>query len=283
MNRRTRTIIVVAVAILLASLASFGVYRAIRNIPRVEVPIATNFAVVAKDRIPVGVLITAEMVKRVPWPADTPVPASFSQPTDVVGRGVIDAFAANEPITEDKLAPKNMGGGLPPQIPQGMRAMSVRVNDVVAVAGFTGPGTRVDVLVTLKTQNNDPISRVVLSNVQVLTANTKYEVEKSQQGQSMPITIVTFLLTPQDAEKLALAQTQGQIMLALRNPLDILATETQGARLGSLFGAPAPPPVRTVVKGQTRMVPPPPPPPPPPPNTVEMVRAGKKGEVIIKK
>ncbi|HEX5216250.1 MAG TPA: Flp pilus assembly protein CpaB [Vicinamibacterales bacterium] len=282
MNRRTRTIIVVAVAIVLASLASFGVYRAIRNIPRVEVPIATNFAVVAKDRIPVGVLLSADMVKRVPWPADTPVPASFSQPEEVVGRGVTAAFAANEPITEDKLAAKNMGGGLPPQIPQGMRAMSVRVNDVVAVAGFTTPGTRVDVLVTVKA-NQEPISRVVLSNVQVLTANTKYEVEKNQQGQSMPITIVTFLLTPQDAEKMALAQNEGQIMLALRNPLDVAATETQGARMSSLFGAPAPPPVRKVVQGQTRMVPPPPPPPPPPPNTVEMVRAGKKGEVIIKK
>ena len=282
MNRRTRTIIVVAVAIALASLASFGVYRAIRNIPRVEVPIATNFAVVAKDRIPVGVLLSPDMVKRVPWPADTPVADGFSQPEDVVGRGVTAAFAANEPIIEEKLAPKNMGGGLPPQIPQGMRAMSVRVNDVVAVAGFTTPGTRVDVLVTIKS-NQESISRVVLSNVQVLTANTKYEVEKNQQGQSMPISIVTFLLLPQDAEKLALAQNEGQIMLALRNPLDIAATETQGARLNSLFGAPAPPPVRRVVQGQTRMVPPPPPPPPPPPNTVEMVRAGKKGEVIIKK
>src|SRR5688500_12925384 len=126
MNRRNRTLIVVGLAVLLATLASYGVYRAIQQIPVQEVEIATNFAVVAKEVLPVGTLIQAHQVKVVAWPAATPLTGGFATVEEVAGRGLIGSVVQNEPITESKLAPREAGGGLPPSIPQGMRAMSVK-------------------------------------------------------------------------------------------------------------------------------------------------------------
>src|SRR6185369_7925379 len=132
-------------------------------------------------------------------------------------------------------APIAAGAGLPPTIPAGMRAISVRVNEVVGVAGFVIPGTRVDVLVTLK-QGNDTVTRVVVSNVQVLTAGTRYDQDKSKNGEPIPSSVVTLLLAPADAERVVLASTDGQIMLALRNPLDVAPTATAGTSSAMLFG-----------------------------------------------
>ena len=286
MNRRNRTLIVVGVAVLLASLASFGVYRAIQRIPVREVEVATRYMVVAnpgkEPLLPVGTLLTREQVKLVPWPAASPVPGGFSSVDEVVGRGLIAQVLPNEPITESKLAPREAGGGLPPTIPSGMRAMAVRVNDVIGVAGFTLPGTRVDVIVTVTAQDRATQSRVVLNNIQVLTAGTNFDQERSREGTAMPSRVVTLLVTPADAERLALAQSEGAIVLALRNPLDTEEVETNGARLNALLGAPPAPPVRSVVRGRPVMVQPPPPPPPPKPYTVEAIRGARRAEEVLK-
>jgi pilus assembly protein CpaB len=187
----------------------------------------------------------------------------------------------NEPITETKLAPREAGAGLPPTIPAGMRAMAVRVNDVIGVAGFVLPSSRVDVIVTVTGQEQTQ-SRVVLSNIQVLTAGRVFDQEKSREGQAMPARVVTLLVSPRDAEILALASTEGSIILALRNPLDQAPTETAGARMGALTGAPPAPPVRTVVQGKPRMVTPAPPPPPAPRYTVESIRGARRTETELK-
>ena len=160
---------------------------------------------------------------------------------------------ANEPLTETKLAPIEAGAGLPPSIPPGMRALAVRVNDVIGVAGFTVPGTRVDVLVTLS-RGKTSISRAVVSNVQVLTAGTFVTRNKSKDGKPIPSTVVTLMLTPEDAERIALAQNLGSIMLVLRNPLDVVPTETRGVRVASLMGAPDAPPVVKEQNGVRRVV-----------------------------
>jgi pilus assembly protein CpaB len=284
MNRRNRTLIVVAVAVILASLASFGVYRAIQRIPVREVEVATRHVVVAnpgkEPLLPVGTMLTREQVSLVAWPAASPVPGSFSTIDEVVGRGLIASVMQNEPITESKLAPRESGAGLPPTIPAGMRAMAVRVNDVIGVAGFTLPGTRVDVIVTV-TGNNQSQSRVVLSNIQVLTAGTVLDNERTREGQAIPARVVTLLVSPSDAERLALAQTEGAIVLALRNPLDVAPTETAGARMSALVGAPPAPPVRAVVQGKPRMVQPTPPP-APKPYTVESIRGARRTETELK-
>ena len=283
MPRRTRTIVVLALALITASVASLGIYRAVQRIPVREVEVASMHAVVAAANLPVGTLVTADQVRLVAWPARNPVPGAFSSIDDVLNRGVIQPITENEPLTEHKLAPLEAGAGLSPTIPPGMRAISVKVNEVVGVAGFVVPGSRVDVLVTLddRSGGRGAMSRVVVSNVQVLTAGTRYDQEKARaDGQPIPTTVVTLLATPQDAERVTLAASEGKIMLTLRNPLDILPTETDGARLANLLGAPAPPPVAKRVADRTVMVAPPPP--VPKIYTVEAIRAAKRTEEVVR-
>jgi pilus assembly protein CpaB len=274
--------IVVGVAVAMAGVASFGVYRAIQNIPERTKYIPAHYLVVAKQDVPVGTILEAQHVRLAGWPQDTTVEGSFAKIEDVLGRGATAQIVANEPIIDRKLAPKEAGGGLPPTIPAGMRAMSVKVNDVIGVAGFTVPGTRVDVVVTIKDRDNS-ISRAVLSNIQVLAAGTKYDQDQAKNGQPIKTAVVTLLVTPPDAEKLALAQTEGQIVLALRNPMDVEAVQTQGQRMSSLLGAPAPAPVVKAVQGRPRVVTPPAPPPVAPKYTIDAIRGGKRSEETIKK
>lgn len=279
MNRRNRTLIVIALAVTLASLASFGVYRAVRSIPVREVPIAKTFAVVAARPMPVGTMLAPEDLKVVAWPEDAQVPEAFSRPEEIVGRGLIQSVSLNEVITDPMMAPKTSGAGLPPTIPPGMRALAVRVNDIIGVAGFVVPGTHVDVIVTAKTLS-DTMSRAVLSNIQVLTIGTRMEQQK-KDGQPVPGTVATLLLTPQDAERLALASNDGNIMLSLRNPIDVDPTKTQGARMSALMSSPDPPPVHVVSSGRPRVVVPEAPP-APKPYTIEVIRGAKRSEEIIK-
>jgi pilus assembly protein CpaB len=221
-------------------------------------------------------MLTADLVQLVAWPEANPVPGAFTTVEDVVGRGIIAPLVQNEPVTENKLAPREAGAGLPASIPAGMRAMSVRVNDVIGVAGFVVPNTRVDVLVTLRGDNS--VSRIVLNNIQVLAAGTRTDIEQSRDGKPIPTNVVTLALTPAEAERLALAEDQGTIALALRNPMDVVPVETRGVRVGALLGAPEAPPTRRVVQGQVRVVAPPP---PPQPYRVESIRGAKRAEETI--
>jgi pilus assembly protein CpaB len=286
MNRNTRTLIVVVVAVLMAGLAAFGVLLAVRSMPVREVEIARVQAVVAARALTVGMLLTKDDVKLVPWPAANQVPGSFTEIEKVVNRGVIVTTAENEPLTESKLAPVGSGAGLPPTIPEGMRAISVRVNEVIGVAGFVIPGTRVDVMVTVKGQGETVQTRVVLSNVTVLTAGTRYDQERAtKEGKPIPTSVVTLLLTPGDAEKMTLAAEEGRVMLALRNPLDVAPTQTSGARMAALLGEPSAPPVKRVVEGRTfvRAAPPPAAAAAPPKiYTVETIRAAKRSEEEVR-
>jgi pilus assembly protein CpaB len=286
MNRSTRTLVVVLVAVVVAALASFSVYRAIQKMPVREVEVRSLYQVVAARDLAVGALITKDDVKLVPWPASSPVPNGFSKTEDVVNRGLVDGVVANEPLTEGKLAPLEAGGGLPPTITEGMRALSVKVNEVIGVAGYVVPGTRVDVIVTLRASgSNESMTRVVVSDVQVLTAGTRMDAVQARDGQPIPTNVVTLLVTPDDAERIALVANEGSIMLTLRNPLDRTPTKTAGVRTGALLGAPAPQPVvKSTPDGRRRAVKPPPvvvAPPAPEPYRVETIRAGaKKAEEI---
>jgi pilus assembly protein CpaB len=286
MNRNTRTIVVVGIAVAVAALASFGAYQAIKAMPVREVEVRSLYQVVAVSDMPTGSLVTKDYVKLVAWPASSPVSKGFTKIEDVLNRGLIDSVAANEPLTESKLAPLAAGAGLPPSITEGMRALSVRVNDVIGVAGFVVPGTHVDVMVTLGQADKSSMTRVVLSDVQVLTAGTRYDQDKARDGQPIPTSVVTLLLTPADAEKLTLASHEGQIMLTLRNPMDRKKTETSGIRTGALLGGAPPAPVVRTVENRKVYVPPPPPPPPAPVvskiYTVEAIRAAKRSEEVVR-
>jgi pilus assembly protein CpaB len=287
MNRQTRTIIVVAIAIVAATIASFGTYRALSRMPQRTETIALTKAVVAAKRMPIGTLVTRDSIKLVDWPQQTPLDGGFSKIDDVVDRGLIAGVVENEPLSESKLAPKEAGAGLSPTIQQGMRAISVKVNEVIGVAGFVVPGTHVDVVTIIGNGNNagDTVSRVVVSNVQVLSAGTRYDQEESRTD-SKPIrsTVVTLMVTPIDAERIALAQAEGQLMLTLRHPLDTAPTESHGIRRAGLFSTdepapkPAAPAVRRVVQTTPIIVPVAP---VVKAYTVETIRAAKRSEEAL--
>lgn len=282
MNRRTRTFFVVGLAAALALLASLGVYRAI---VRASTPLTVggrHAVVVAAAPLPLGTMLKAGDLRVVQWPDDVAIAGTAATIDSVVGRGVVAPFSEGEPIVAAKLAPAEAGAGLPAAIPPGMRAMSVKVNDVIGVAGFTVPGTHVDVVATVNS-GKEEVSHVVLSDVQVLTAGTSQEQTKSNDP--IRTSVVTLLVTPEGAERLALAMNEGRISLALRNPLDVGAAQTTGARMSNLVTpAPAPVPVARPVRSRPRVEEPPPPPPPPPPKpyTVEVIRGAKRVEEIIK-
>ena len=285
MSRNTRTLLVLGLALVVAGGASFLVYRAVQNIPVREVEVKNYFVAVATRPLPLGTLLQATDVKLVAWPESSPVAGGFSTTEEVVNRGLVDSVDENEPITNSKLAAVGAGAGLPPTITAGMRAISIRVNDVVGVAGFVVPGTFVDLVLTMTRQQTDAMARIVLSNIQVLTAGTRTDQEAAKTGQPVPSTVVTLLVTPENAEKIALAGSVGQITLVLRNPLDQDMTETKGTRVAALLGAPEAPPVVKTVSGVRRVVERPreaAPAPAPSIYSVETIRAAKRTAEVVK-
>ena len=287
MDRSKRTAVVVGIAVLLAAVASLGMYRIVSRMPTAAAAVKTVDVVVAHHPLKLGTLVKPDHVKLVKWPAESPMAGAFTKIEDVVDRGIIAAVSENEPLTDAKLAAREAGGGLPPSIPPGMRAVSVKVNEVVGVAGFVVPGTRVDVMVTLtnRQQGQESLTRIVVSNAQVLTAGTRYDQEKAKEGTPIPSTVVTLLVTPEDGERIALAASEGQIMLALRNPLDTDPTTTNGVRTAGLFGQAAPAPEKPrAPRAAARPVKPEVAPPAPEPALyrVEAVRGGKRSEEIVR-
>lgn len=219
MNRNTRFVVMLVIAVLTASAASVGVYLAVRRIPARRVEAPTVSVVVAARPLEMGVRLAKQDVKLIAWPERSPVEGAFKDIDQVVDHGLVAPVVANEPITVSKLAPGH-DAGLPPAIQPGMRAMSVKVNEVIGVAGFVVPGARVDVIVTVR-QEKDSSACVVVSNVVVLTAGTRYDQgEVKKEAKPIPTTVVTLMVSPPDAERIALAASEGQIMLALRNPID---------------------------------------------------------------
>ena len=292
MNRQTRTFIVVAIAVVAAGVASYGTFRALSRVPQRPVEMPTKKAVVAAKQMPLGTLITRDSVKVVDWPAQTPLQGGFSTLDEVVDRGLITGVVENEPISENKLAPKEAGAGLSPTIKPGMRAISIRVNDVIGVAGFVVPGSRVDVVSILadpRATQSETLSRVVLSNVLVLSAGTRYDQEEARtDGKAIRSAVVTLMVDPLDADRVALAQSKGELVLTLRHPLDLDPSDPRGIRFASLLtggGVDTPAPKPAAPAGPRRALAPPPPPPPAPPvvkaYTVETIRAAKRSEETL--
>lgn len=195
--------------------------------------------VVAAGPLPLGTRLTSKDLRTIPWPADAPVANMFARPEDCENRALITPVAENEPILESKLAPVAAGAGLAVAIPEGMRAVSAAVNDVIAVAGFVTPGAMVDVLATGATKENGNITKTVLENVRVLAANQRIE---SRNGRPETFAVITLLVTPADAAKLVMASSSGKIQLALRNTIDIQPMNPPPVLQASIFGLDAPPP-----------------------------------------
>ena len=193
----------------------------------------TQIALATRD-LEVGTVLKEEDVKLADWPGPAPVGAA-PRVQDMVGRGVIMPVYAKEPIIESRLAPKGAGGGLAAMIPPGMRAVAVRVNEVVGVAGFVIPGMRVDVLISGNRPGGDgnlgTLTRTLLQNLEVLSAGQDFK--KDAEGKPVTVQVVNLLVTPEQAEQLSLATSQTTIQLVLRNPLDRDTAKTPGTALAA--------------------------------------------------
>jgi pilus assembly protein CpaB len=235
-----RIFIVLVLAIAAGGVFAFATYNYVQQIPGKTVKIPTKPVVVAASDFEVGDEITKESVRIIDWPANAAPANVISDPNQVIGRGLVMPMIQNEPFLEMKMAPKDAGAGLPPAIPPGLRAVSVKVNEVIGVAGYVLPGTRVDVIATVSpTQNaTDVTSKVILTDVQVLASGTKME-RGDKDNKPMPVSVVTLLVDPDQAERLTLASTEGKIQLALRNPLDKATPATHGIKQAALLGAQA--------------------------------------------
>jgi pilus assembly protein CpaB len=274
-----RIFIVFALALAAGGTFAYGTYQYMQNVPTRTVSIPTRSVMVAAANLDLGAQLRAEDVRAIQWPADAVPQGAFQSPDELVGRGLIQPVTQNEPFLPAKLASKEAGAGLPPVIPSGFRAMSVRVNDVVGVAGYVLPGTRVDVLATVNPtrEPTDVTSKVILTNVQVLTAGTRIE-RSGDDNEPMAVSVVTLVVSPEEAERLTLASTEGKIQLALRNPLDKTAPATAGIKPGLLMGGAAPvrvarratPAAPVTVVAAT-----------PAPNTVEIIRGDKRATEVV--
>jgi pilus assembly protein CpaB len=276
---RTRLLMIGAVALALGAFVSLIVYKNLQGRgsssgePGVDVIIAAN-------DIQVGARVEEHDVRIVKYPASALPASTYGLRSKVLGRGVILPIAKGEFILPSKLAPENAGSGLPSLIPPGMRAVSVRVNEVVSVAGFVGPGTRVDILLTgTPNGSSENQTTTVLQNVAVIAAGQRLERNASGDAQNTPV--ITLLVSPDDAERLTLASSEGHIQLALRNPLDtqqddVTAANAKGLYKGGTVSAPTPlvhaRPVR-LPKTQT-------PPPAPSVLSIEVYQGDKKPDVV---
>jgi pilus assembly protein CpaB len=235
-----RIFIVLALAIAAGSVFALATYNYVQRIPAKTVLIPTTKIVVAGSDLEIGDEITKNSVRVIDWPSNAAPKNGISDANEVVGRGLVMPMIENEPFLELKLAPKDAGAGLPPAIPPGLRAVSVKVNEVIGVAGYVLPGTHVDVVATVSpTQSaTDITSKVILTNVLVLAAGTKIE-QGDKDKKPIAVSVVTMLVDPEQAERLTLASTEGKIQLALRNPLDKTTPVTKGIKPAALLGAQA--------------------------------------------
>jgi pilus assembly protein CpaB len=274
---RARLLMIGALALALGAFVSLLVYKNLQG----KSP-SNNEAgaevMVAADDIQVGARIEEHNVRTATFPAAGLPAGAYSKRSQVLGRGVIIPIAKGEFILPSKLAPENAGAGLPSLIPPGMRAVSVRVNEVVSVAGFVGPGTRVDILLT-GTPNGSSESQTttVLQNVAVIASG--HTLERNASGEAQTTPVITLLTSPEDAQRLTLASSEGKIQLALRNPLDTHQDSVDPANAKGLYkgGTPVasvPHSIRPV-KHKTEQ-----PPPPPSVLSVEVYQGDKKPDVV---
>src|ERR1700676_5499031 len=241
--KQNRMLIGLGVAVVVALFFSTYVYKQFERATSAK-PVTTGHIVLGSVPMQLGTRIDARNLRLIPWPSNAPVAGTFTRIEDCANRALITPVAANELILESKLASVEAGAGLPATIPEGMRAISVAVNEVVGVAGFVIPGTMVDVLVTGRSsnggQNGGNVTRTILENVRVLAAGQK--IEQDREGKPQTVPVITLLVSPEDAAKLAMASTQGKIQLALRNTIDSKKVNPPAVMEAALFTGTAPPP-----------------------------------------
>lgn len=305
--RNKRFLIVMTGALVFGLLAAFSVSRYLSS-AQANTGNFTKVAV-AKVDIPIGTKIIPEQISESEFPSNGIPDGAFESVEKLVGRVTVTNIAAREAITDSKLAPAGTDGGLTAIIPEGYRAMTVKVDDASGVSGFIQPGAIVDVVVVIDPKENsvnqDPISKVVLQNIKVL-ANAQNMDKPKNEREATTVKAVTLQVTPEQAEKLALAANEGKLQLIMRNSIDQGDTQTTGINKRSLLTgeranpipdagslkseqpqtkpspSPAPKHTRAAAEPVPQVAPAPvikPAAPPPPRNSIEMIEAGKKRSV----
>ncbi len=284
MDRRFLTVL--GVSLLFALVISTVLYQMTKAGPSTggDSGRVTRDVIIASRPLGIGATIKATDIKVAKIAASAFPKDAFSKPEEVIDRPVMGAILMDEPLREGRLAARGSGVGLAPIIPVGMRAVSVRVNDVAGVAGFVLPGMRVDVLVTGRPPElNGVVTSTCLQNIIVLSAGTT--IQADGKGQAIQAPTVTLLVNPEQAETLTLANNEGHIQLVLRNGSDQGIEKTPGRDISELYGMR---PQRPKPGGEARprfrpvlSVAPQPPPPPPPPDQIVVIRGTQKSVEVI--
>ncbi len=289
MDRRFLTVLGVSLLFALVISSVFYQMTARAGSPKKADPGDLRDIVLAARPLSVGTTVKPADIKIGKMPSSAFPKGAFTKPEEVIDRPLVSNILMDEPILEGRLAARGSGLGLAPTIPVGMRAVTVRVNDVTGIAGFVLPGMRVDVLVTGHPPNAEgSVTTTPLQNMLVLSAGTV--MQPDARGQAMPSANVTLLATPEQAETLTLANADTRIQLVLRNGSDQTISKTSGREIAELYGEraarkkpaasenPAPPrprsrPVAVVAAA--------PPPPPPPPDQIVVIRGTQKSVEVV--
>ena len=243
MNRRL--LIILLSAFVIAAISTYLVWRMVGTRLSASKPQTSTRLVAAAKDIKIGSILAPADLTYIQIVGSAPQGAILD-PKNAIGRGVVSNLFAGEAIVDNRLAPMGSGGGLAATIKEGMRACAVRVDEVVGVAGFVTPGMRVDVLVSGVPPNTqggtqETQTRTILQNIEVLSAGT--DIQKDAEGKPQQVQVVNLLVTPEQAQILALAANQMRIQLVLRNPLDTTVTPVPETAMANLFGdKPAPKP-----------------------------------------
>ena len=243
MDRRFLTVLGVSLLVALVISAVFYQFVAGARRGRQPAKVDQRDLVIAARALPVGFVVKAEDLKLIQVPVDQFPVGCFSKAAEVIDRPVISGVLADEPVREGRLAPRGSGLGLAPMIPAGMRAVAVKVNDVVGVAGFVLPGMRVDVLVTGRppaSEREGSMTKTILQDILVLSAGQT--IEPDSRGRAINAPVVTLLVTPEQAEILTLS-SEWRLQLVLRSGGDRTIEKTPGRDLTELFGGTQKPPV----------------------------------------
>jgi pilus assembly protein CpaB len=293
MMRNKRLIIALLAAVCFGLIAAISVSRFLASAQAYTKNLSN--VVVAKVEIPVGTRIIPEQLTVAQFPRAVAPEGAFAKVDEnLIGRVVVTKIAPREPIIESRLAPVGAAGGLSSVIPEGYRAMTVKVDDVVGVSGFILPGTLVDVVVVIEPPENssqkEKISKIVLQNIKVLASGQNIDKPKNEK-ETARVRAVTLQVTPEQAEKLALASSEGTLQLVMRNSVDQGDEATPGANKSSLLSgeraqpvaepsntkpAPAPRPRVRVINTAAKVRTPPPPPERP---SIEVIEGAKKRNV----
>jgi len=282
---RRRLVLVLVVASVAGLLTSTLVYRVLKQATAASQPQGVETIVVAAVNMNMAETITSQHVKLLPWPAKSVPSGAVRTLADAEGRVVRGSIVAGEPLLEAKLAPQLAGkGGLMPMlVPEGQRGVTIKVDDAVRETGFVLPNSRVDVLVSMAKEraSQERISKVILQDVTVLAAGQTVEL---RDNKPVTVTTVTLALQPGQAERLALAQSEGKLTLAMRNLRDTEIVHTKGVTAATLLSdaapvassAPAPAPKSKPVRVSAPL-----PPPRVETHAVTVLRGNKPAEVVF--